>query len=259
MKRLFLALMLFFCVAPGAALAKLALKPAPQLWVYAAKMDVESAKKLVEQNHLDPSTLGRALFNSLRRYKSTGPDQQVAIARLLLTYGADANYAALNGQTSLMAAASTQSEILVRLLLENGANPAAVDTLGRTAADYAKSSSLTPELVLALLRNPPPLNLLCNSKPKLKAEVQNLAMAEEGKSVIFTFDLQASDPVCVKLIGSLDGGATYGMTFKYAIGDLGKGVNPGTGKRIVWSADKDYPKGLTGDNILVDVVANYCD
>jgi len=258
MLRRFLVLSVLICLTPAASSARLALKPAPQLWVYAARMDVESAKKLVEQNPLDPAALGRALYNALRRYKASEASEQLQIAKLLLSHGANPNYTALNGQTPLMAAAAAQAEPLVRLLLENGAKPDAADSQGKTAADFARRGLGTPNAVLSLLRTPPPPNPLYTGPTRQKPEVQNLGMDDQGKAIVFTFDLTASEPVCVKLVGSFDGGATNNMVFKALSGDVGKNVSPGPGKSIVWEVAADYPKGFATENVVVDVEAAYC-
>jgi hypothetical protein len=248
----------FLLIFPCAASAKVALKPAPQLWVYAAKVDVESAKKLVQDNALDPEVLGRALFNSLRRYKATEAEAHLSIARLFLSRGADPNYKAPNGQTPLMAASGALAEPIVRLLLENGAQVASKDAQGKTAEDYAKRGGGKQEGVLALLGSPPKANPLMKEIPKPKPEIQNLGMEESGSDIVFSYDLVAAEPACIKVIGSLDNGATYDMAIKTISGDLGKGISEGKGKRIVWNMGKDYPKGLPSDNVLVDVIAERC-
>lgn len=258
MQRMKCLLLVLALALPGAAWAKFTLKPAPQLWVYAAKLDVPSAQKLVQTYPLEPETLGRALFNSLRRGDQGGSDNQVAIARLLLTHGADPNYTALNGQTLLMVAAAAHDERVVRLLLENGANPDIEDARRLTAVDYAKSRPGSPDAVISLLRRPPPLNPLRAKAAQAKPEVQNVNMFDEDNLITFTFDLAAEGPVCVRLIGSLDGGATYGMQFVSVSGDAGTRIAPGKGKRIVWDSERDYPAGFGDANVIVDVIAEAC-
>lgn len=59
------------------------------------------------------------------------------LAVIALDAGADANLAAVNGITPLMAAAYGGHDDIARRLLAKGANPAAVDRLGKTAMTYA--------------------------------------------------------------------------------------------------------------------------
>jgi ankyrin repeat protein len=68
------------------------------------------------------------------------------IARLqtLLPIAGDLTaFAALDGVTPLMAAASGGHEAVVELLLERGSNPARRDVKGRSAAAYARAAGHT--------------------------------------------------------------------------------------------------------------------
>ena len=62
----------------------------------------------------------------------------IELARLLISKGADANETLLvDGITLLMSAASKGNKEMVQLLLDNGAVPEAVDKKGHSAVDYA--------------------------------------------------------------------------------------------------------------------------
>ena len=60
------------------------------------------------------------------------------IARLLIDKGADVNFRSEIYGTPLMVASYRGHKDMVRLLLEKGANPAAADTYGKTAQNYAQ-------------------------------------------------------------------------------------------------------------------------
>jgi ankyrin repeat protein len=59
---------------------------------------------------------------------------------LLPTAGDPTTFAAPDGVTPLMAAASGGHEAVVELLLQRGSNPARRDTQGRSAAAYARAA-----------------------------------------------------------------------------------------------------------------------
>ncbi len=273
MFRWFSAVLVAALFWPMGAEAKVFLRPAPQLWVYAAKLDLEGAKKLVAEHQLDEQTLGRALFHSLRRLKPADSKKYAETLQFLLDSGADPNYAPPSGLTPLMLASLKGEPVLTRILLEMGADVAAGDGQGRTATDYLALSAAdakAKESVRALLANPPAAKVAGKAKstpkaapaakeaPKEKPVISNLGADDLGDKLVFTFDLTAAEPACVKLIGSLDGGKTYGMKFSGATGDLGKGVEGGANKKIVWSIKKDYPSGLTSVDLVMDVVAETC-
>lgn len=248
--------LLSILLAAGPAFAGINLKPGPQLWVYSAKGDIESVKNMVEFNAMDKEVLGRAMFHTLRRGKGLSSQDVVAILKLMISYGADVNYKALNGQTPLMAAALAKNLDAVKLLLENGADAGIVDARNKKAVDYALA--LEARDVLAFINNPPPLKMLEVMKPTLSPKVLNLELTAQGHTVAMNFDLVAPGPACVRVIGSLDKGASYEMKFRGAKGDLGRNVIPGSGKKILWNSAVDYPDGIADLDIILDVVAEKC-
>lgn len=60
------------------------------------------------------------------------------VARLLLHAGADPNVRGSNGQTALVLAVGRKDHVLIRLLMDHGANPYLEDKLGLSAQGYAK-------------------------------------------------------------------------------------------------------------------------
>lgn len=249
--RKFLLTMAILLVAVS-SFAGVRLKPGPQLWVFAAKGDIASVKSLVESNAFDKDVLGRAMYNSLRREDlAKSPDNQ-NVVKLFLSFGADTNYRALNGQTPLIAAILAKNLEAVRLLLENGADQTIADGYMKTPMNYASASPA----IEALLKSPPPLNHL--ARVPVDPKVLNLDLSMEEATVFMSFDLVSDAPACVKIVGSLDKGATYAMTFRGATGDLGENIAPGQGKKIVWHSTVDYPSGFSEVDVLIDVVAEKC-
>jgi uncharacterized protein len=119
-----------------------------------------NARLLVAARNADAAALQRELANgaaidSRNRLgettlvivlKKDRPD----LAVIALDAGADVNLAAVNGITPLMAAAYGGYDDIVKRLLAKGANPAAVDRLGKNAIVYAAGEGRTG-VVAALL------------------------------------------------------------------------------------------------------------
>lgn len=68
------------------------------------------------------------------------PAARLALARILLEYGADPNARQQQGFTALHAAAQHGDEALAKLLLEHGADPSLTTDDGRTPADLARTA-----------------------------------------------------------------------------------------------------------------------
>lgn len=251
----YLSIVTLAILVAASALAGVRLKPGPQLWVFATRGDMASVKQLVENNAFDGEVLGRAMYNSLRRADLAKSADNLSIVKLFLSYGANPNYIALNGQTPLIAAALGANTDAARLLLENGADPSIADQNGKTPAYYA-SVTQGAQAVAALISYPPAPRAV--EKARVAPKVLNLDLSMEGASVFMVFDLVAEGPVCVKVIGSLDKGANYSMKFSGASGDVGVNVAPGERRKIVWNSAVDYPKGFSEVDALIDVVAEPC-
>lgn len=96
-----------------------------------------------------------AAVNARNRIGETGllialKNDHPALAMRLLEAGGDANLAAVNGVTPLMAAAHAGQTEVVRMLLARGADTAAADRLQKTAMTYAAGQGRT-DIVLLLL------------------------------------------------------------------------------------------------------------
>mgnify|MGYP002514907485 CR=1 FL=1 len=65
-------------------------------------------------------------------------NENIKITKLLLENGADVNAANFSGKTPLMYAVCEKNEELVRMLMEKGANPDAIDNFGQSVYDHAR-------------------------------------------------------------------------------------------------------------------------
>jgi hypothetical protein len=79
-----------------------------------------------------------------------------------------------------------------------------------------------------------------------KGEAQNVRFEQRDSGVVEIFyDLISSDARAVYNVvveGSQDNGASWGMRPKTMTGDVGPGVTPGAGKKIVWDSGKDMER-----------------
>jgi hypothetical protein len=72
--------------------------------------------------------------------------------------------------------------------------------------------------------------------------VENTQVVVNGAMVNVSYDLVASDPqttFVVALEASQNGGKSYDLRPAAVTGDVGSGIRPGAGKKIVWEAAKD--------------------
>jgi hypothetical protein len=79
-----------------------------------------------------------------------------------------------------------------------------------------------------------------------KGEAQNVRFEQRESGIVEIFyDLISSDPRAVFTVaveGSQDGGSTWGMRPQTMTGDVGAGITPGVGKKIVWDSGKDMER-----------------
>ena len=75
------------------------------------------------------------------------------------------------------------------------------------------------------------------------ADVVDRGVRVDGNRVVVTYDLDADEPVPVRVRGSADGGKTWDLKMEHLTGDVGEQVAPGKGKTIVWEVLRDYPRG----------------
>lgn len=81
-------------------------------------------------------------------------------------------------------------------------------------------------------------------------------IATTGKVDIY-YDVTDAEQstVTISMEVSNDGGATYNFPCTQIIGDIGSGINIGTGKHIIWDFDREH-SGVTGSNFEVTIIAD---
>jgi hypothetical protein len=96
--------------------------------------------------------------------------------------------------------------------------------------------------------------LVANAPARMPAEpvttqVRNLRVGQEGEQAVAVYDLEGGEGVrdaevivAITINGVKRTAAQLSLT-----GDFGKGVKRGKGKRIVWDALADLPKGFDGE------------
>ena len=95
--------LLLILLAPSLVFAGVGLKPGPQLWVYSIRGDVKSIHEMVDKHSFDKKILGRALYHTIRRSKSSANGKLTEAVKTFLAHGADVNFKVLNGQGSQVA------------------------------------------------------------------------------------------------------------------------------------------------------------
>ena len=112
----------------------------------AIQSEDEAELRLLLAERTDPHSVtewfGESALNIAVKSFAMGSDNKAFIGeaiRLLITYGADINEAGIEWKTALMHAAANGNLELCTVLLGHGADPAAHDMFGRTAADWAEA------------------------------------------------------------------------------------------------------------------------
>lgn len=73
------------------------------------------------------------------------------------------------------------------------------------------------------------------------AEIVNVTSSRSAHHFMVEYDLAGDTPVTVNVDITVQG-VTYGKERLSLEGDVGKHVSPGTRKRFVWNAKRDFPK-----------------
>lgn len=249
MRRLTLAIVallaaLFFA---GNALADNDYVAGNQLLAYVTKGQIKEAEDLLHTYAFNDQTLGRALLLTLTLADSDSTSERDAfrLSQLLIDKGADVNHADVHGRTALMEAALKKFETVAWLLLKSGANSFAVDHLGMNALEMAKRNNDENATIVWLLESA--------QQKQAKFTVTNLRLVVRGASVIVYYDLEGPIPARISL--NVEGEGGNEITPTHVSGDIGKRVEPGTNRRIVWALAQDVPRGLEGKEMTVDVIA----
>ncbi len=121
-------------------------------------------------------------------------------------------------------------------------------------SEYFSSSNyvnIIPEDLLLYDANTGKVFFALSSLPRKILNMRNVVV---DKRIIVTYDLDASYPMNVRLVGSNDGGQTYDMNVVAVSGDVGPMVPPGRSKQIIWEALDDYPKGFGSGAVELDLL-----
>ena len=93
--------------------------------------------------------------------------------------------------------------------------------------------------------------------PLAGSRVENVRFEQVGDKVVVTYDLLGpGEDYTVTLEASPDGGRSFTIFPKAVSGDVGEGVSPGRGKRIVWDVLEDMEE-LSGDRFVFAVTASW--
>ncbi len=240
-----IVLAMFFA---GSAFAENDYVAGNQLLAYVTKGQVKEAEDLLHTYAFNDQTLGRALLLTLTLADNDSTSERDAfrLSQLLIDKGADVNHADVHGRTPLMEAAVKKFETVAWLLLKSGANSFAVDHLGMNALEMAKRGNEENSTIVWLLDSA--------QQKQANFTVTNLRLVVRGSSVIVYYDLEGPIPAQISL--NVEGEGGNAITPTHVSGDIGKRVEPGSNRRIVWALAKDVPRGLEGKEMTVDVIAS---
>ena len=104
-----------------------------------------------------------------------------------------------------------------------------------------------------------PIFLFCFSSqsPGQDTKVSNVSFEDRGETISVHYDLSGQYGKKYRILISLsdDNGRTFTIKLKTVSGDVGKDVNPGRNKEIVWQVKMDFPYGLKGSDFVFAVDA----
>jgi hypothetical protein len=90
-----------------------------------------------------------------------------------------------------------------------------------------------------------------------QVRVSNVRFTDLGSTVSIMYDLSGAHgkKYNVSVALSDDGGRTFRIRPRRVGGDVGKGVEPGKNREILWRVREDFPSGLSGSNFVFAVDA----
>jgi len=85
--------------------------------------------------------------------------------------------------------------------------------------------------------------------------VKNVQFKDSGETILIRYDFNGNTEkkYHVSLLLSYDYGKSFKIIPRSLSGDVGRNVNPGIGKEIIWNLKRDYPDGLIGDGFVFAV------
>jgi hypothetical protein len=86
--------------------------------------------------------------------------------------------------------------------------------------------------------------------------VENVSHSVSNEDIIITYDLNGTTEQFyeVKLILRRSNHSNFRYVPQALTGDVGEGYFAGTGKKIIWKIEKDFPSGLPGDDYYFEVM-----
>lgn len=89
--------------------------------------------------------------------------------------------------------------------------------------------------------------------------VSNVTFSDRGDTIVVNYDLDgdAGKRYNIRLSLSDNGGKSFRIMPTRLSGDIGKGVEAGKQKTVVWDMFRDFPYGIIGDNFVFRIDAVY--
>jgi hypothetical protein len=248
--RLTTLVLMFFLAFSASAYATGPFMIEGQLMLAVSRGDTRSVENLLYGNIVSSRVLGRALLATLTKLASDYERRAQRVAQLLMAKGADVNYCEDDGRTPLMEACRKRFETVVEGLLAYGADLRARDAVGRDVWDYLDEGRGDVSTVLWAINSADTAR-----RERLEAStVKNLRAYLKNGIVVVHYDLEATGPVPVMLLGSDDDGRTYRLNIHAVRGHVGEEVAPGVDREIIWEVKDDYPhakpKAITLDVVV---------
>jgi len=101
------------------------------------------------------------------------------------------------------------------------------------------------------------LFIVINSLNAQEVEVKNVSFTQMDEIIVIKYDLigKTNKKYTIDISLSDNYGTSFRITPRTVRGDVGKGITPGRGKKIIWEMTEDYPNGLEGEGFVFAVDA----
>ena len=99
--------------------------------------------------------------------------------------------------------------------------------------------------------------ILCSILQAQDLQVKNVRFEDRENIIVVHYDLQGKfgKKYNISLYLSDDYGRTFKIQPQDVLGDVGKDIEAGKYKKIIWNIKEDYPNGLNGDRFVFAVEA----
>ncbi|MEI6702137.1 MAG: cytochrome c3 family protein, partial [Deltaproteobacteria bacterium] len=88
--------------------------------------------------------------------------------------------------------------------------------------------------------------LLITSSYAFSDDVISAKAYQQGNRFVIEYDLGGNSPANLQF-SIVVSGKSYPAERLHLEGDFGKGIRPGTGKKIIWNTLQDFPRGVRGE------------